>query len=547
MTRRWPDFAAVATIVVAHLVLYRKVVRLFWTYDDPNILRTIFMFGFTEPFTNAAVWPQQLFTPLMVVAFDAQFAAFAFDTPRWYAAHLGLAILATLLTYAVTRHFFNVATSLSAAITFAAGVPLCSVVTQLSTVHYFIAIIFGALATLAWIRSWPLVSALAYLLAMLAKEIACPLPLLFFAMPLRDVRTRIRQLIPHAIGAIVYLAWRYKVLGTIGGAYGWVIEANEWPRLIALLPWRVAQAAAGVNLAIGLTLVALMLIAILLQARTKVTLAALIIVALPLLPLAKEVNRRYVAAPWLAYSIAFAAAASSFRNKRVASALLLAAPVVTIIANRQEWRAEFGLRQRMSAEARVFTELPPSGVLRNPRIPPAQLAELNMLRIDYLHKPPGTSWFYDDIYLCGDPNILAGKQVYEYDPAQRMLVDITARMPEIAQKHCANIRHDAPLRVEFRFRDPALHWSVGPYAEGKYSAVIANGFQAFEIPRRDALNLPGSTGFPIRVRYDSPEGWTTYSPELVLDFKKQPDVVWQRGGSRTGDSRTFLRDTAAGT
>ncbi len=532
MTKRWADVAAVAAIVTVHLALYRKVLRLWWTYDDANILRTIFYFPVTDPFTNAAVWPQQLFTPLMVVAFDAQYAAFGLDASRWYAAHLGLAMVATLLSYAAMRHFFAVGPSLSAALIFTAGVPLCSVVTQLSTVHYFIAIIFGALATIAWVRGVPLLSAFFYLVAMLAKEIACPLPLLFLAIEVRDLRTRIRWLVLHSIAAVGYLLWRHRVLGTFTGAYGWVIERDEWPRLLAQLPWRVAKAAAGVNLYVGLTLVVLMAIAVLAAARTKrarlVILAAAIVVMLPLIPLAKEVNRRYVAVPWLALSIAAVAGISTVRQRRVAAALFVAAPLLTMVANRQEWGHEFGIRQRMSDEGRVFFKLGPNALLRAPITPPAVMAELNAVKTADLHLPAGASWFYDDIYLCGDANVLAGKQVWEYDTSQRMLVESTSRMPEVARKHCGSIRHDAPLRAEFRFRDPGLHWELGPYVDGKYSAVIGNGLQAFEIPRRDALNLPGSKGLSLRVRYDSPQGWTTYSPEIVLDFAKQPDVVWRR-------------------
>jgi hypothetical protein len=35
-------------------------------------------------------------------------------------------------------------------------------------------------------------------------------------------------------------------------------------------------------------------------------------------------------------------------------------------------------------------------------------------------------------------------------------------------------------------------------------------------------------GLTLRVRYESPDGWVTYSPELALDFARQPDLVWHR-------------------
>ncbi|HEX7150431.1 MAG TPA: hypothetical protein VF618_03010 [Thermoanaerobaculia bacterium] len=532
MNRRWADVAAVASVVALHLFLYRKVVRLWWTYDDANILRTLFYFPWHAPFTDVAVWPQQLFTPLMIVAFDVQYTAFGLDPTPFYVVQLTIAVVAALLCYATMRHFFRVGASLSAAALYTAGVPLVSVVTQLSTVHYFVAIIFGALATIAWVRGRPLLSALLYLLAMLAKEVACPLPLLFLALPLRDVRTRMRWLVLHSIAAVGYLAWRRAVLGTFTGAYGWVIEGEELPRLLAELPWRVVQAMAGIHLPLGLTLVALLLAAIVYAARKKqallVILAAALIVVLPLLLVAKEVNRRYVVVPWLAYSVAAVAGIAGIRNRRITATLLVAAPLLAIVVNRQEWGREFAVRQRMSDEARFFFELPPNGVLRHPAVPPSVMLEVNTIKTFDLEKPAGAAWFYDDLYLCNDPNVLAGKQVYEYEERRRMLVDVTARMPQVARTHCSAIRHDAPLTARFHYRKPALHWDLGPHDAGQYHAVIANGYQAFPVPRRDALNLPGVNALSLRIRYDSPEGWTTYSPEIPMDFTKGTEFAWKR-------------------
>src|SRR5207302_76122 len=119
-----------------------------------------------------------------------------------------------------------------AAALFAAGPPICSVVTQLSTIHYFIAIAFCAAAVIAYAAALrrpsvaiDLLSAICYLLAMLSKEVAIPLPLLLIALPLRNVRTRVRFVIGHAAAIIIYFLWRYAVLGTFLGAYGWQIDA----------------------------------------------------------------------------------------------------------------------------------------------------------------------------------------------------------------------------------------------------------------------------------------------------------------------------------
>jgi hypothetical protein len=528
------DAGAIAALVLLTILLYRRVLGLWLTYDDANILRTTFDYSFLDVFTNSRVWPQQLFTPLLLATFHAMRRIFGFDPSRFYLLTLAIAAMTIVLVYAAVRQFLDWKRSLAAAALFALGPPICSLVVQLSTIHYFIAIAFCALAVIAFVAALrrptvalDVVSVLCYLLAMLAKEVAIPLPLLLIALPLRDARTRVRFAIGHGVAAIVYFLWRHAVLGTFLGAYGWQIDAAEWPRLLVLLPVRIMEGAAGAGLTVGLLVIVLMTLTIAFAIRSRGALmllvAAIVVAGAPLIPLAKEVNRRYVAVPWLAWSIAFAAATTR-RDRRVAAALLVAVPLLAVVANRAEWRKEFPLRRRMSDEARFyFYDLPPDALLRNALVPPAALGEVQWLKTIHFGRPAG-AWFYDDIFLCGGG--AGSKRVFEFEGHQ--IVEITPRIAAIAKQFCGSIRNDAPLSAAFHFRNPALYWDLGPYADGKYSAVIANGVQAFEIPRRNALKLPGMPGITLRIRYDSPAGWMTYSPEIAIDFVRKPDVTWHR-------------------
>jgi hypothetical protein len=58
--------------------------------------------------------------------------------------------------------------------------------------------------------------------------------------------------------------------------------------------------------------------------------------------------------------------------------------------------------------------------------------------------------------------------------------------------------------------------------------LLGRGIDAWEVPRREAFRLPGVKGLSLRIRYDSPEGWVTYSPDIDLDFARQPDFTWHR-------------------
>jgi hypothetical protein len=528
------EAVSVATLTGLTVLLYRKALGLWLTYDDPSLLRTLFDYRFVDTFTNGRVWPQQLFTPLLHVAFRAEWRLFGFEVTDWYAMQIAIACATTLLVYAAVRQFLDWKRSLAAAVLFTTGAPLCSLVTQLSTLHYYLAISFCALAVIAYVVALRrpsivanVLSILCYFLAMLAKEVAIPLPLLLLALPLRDARTRFHFLIGHGVAAVAYFIWRYCILGTILGAYGWQIDAAEWPKLLLMLPWRITQGAAGAGLAVGLTLVAVMALTIVLGIRSRrallILIAAAIVAGGPLLPLAKEVNRRYVVVPWLALSIAFTAATTR-RNGRLSAALLVVVPILAIGANREEWRHEFPLRRRASDEARIFFyDMPPESLLRHPLTPPAAMGDVKWLKTIHFGRPAG-GWFYDDLFLCGGG--AAGRRVFEYERTQ--IVEVTQDIPGLAAHFCGSIRTDAPLSATLHFRKPVLYWELGPYTEGRYSALLGNGVQAFEIPRRDALNLPGTTSLALRIRYDSPAGWTTYSPELAVDVARKPDLTWHR-------------------
>ena len=154
------------------------------------------------------------------------------------------------------------------------------------------------------------------------------------------------------------------------------------------------------------------------------------------------------------------------------------------------------------------------------------MRELNWLKTVYLHKPGGAMCFYDDFFLCVHDT--RGKRVWQYEDKTRKVAEITPSLAWIAQRHCNSIRFDAPLSIRFHFEKPALFWDFGPYTEGRYTALLADGAEAFVLARHDALNLPEATGYAVRIRYDSPQGWATYSPQLNLDFARSQDVTWRR-------------------
>jgi hypothetical protein len=105
-------------------------------------------------------------------------------------------------------------------------------------------------------------------------------------------------------------------------------------------------------------------------------------------------------------------------------------------------------------------------------------------------------------------------------------VDLTRRIPAVRARHCASIRSAAPLNASFRFTGEDLFWDLGPYDDGRYRFVLADGVEAYDMPRRAGFKVGRLAVLPLRIEYESPAGWITYSPELRL--REGASVRWSR-------------------
>jgi hypothetical protein len=523
-------------LIAVTIALYRKAIRLWWTFDDPFNLRMVTSHAWTDAYTAGHLWPQKLFTPVLFTAHELLLHVAGLEADRWYRAQIALIAIAGAAVFFTLRLFIDTLPALGGAIVFIAGPPLCAFATQLMVMHYLIAIACGAAAVafyaLAFRREsflFELLSALCYFMAMLAKEIAIPLPLLLFFLPDKPWPVRARHLFFHALALIGFFAWRRSIIGTFLGGYGWVVSPADLPAMLLRLPWKLIELCAGSGLFAGIVALVMLATGAAFALRTRrgwlLAISGLLIAIVPLLPVAKEMQPRFALVTWLWISVLFAIGAASLRiAPRVA--LFVVAVSTVIVANRQEWTSEYASAKRMSDEARAYMRLGGNTLLRKPTVPPAAMGELQWLKETQYHGLRGAGWFYDDSFLCGPGD--DGKQIYEYIETQKQVLEVTARIPDFARTFCNSIREDVPLWAEFHHQKERLFWRFGPYEQGRWTAILAGGVQAFEVPRQDGFYLPNMPGLALRIRYDSPEGWVTYSPEIVLDFAKQPDFTWHR-------------------
>lgn len=503
--------AALAVIAFA----YRDATYLFWTYDDAFLLRVVDHADLNDYFGSQPFWrsmPSQMFVPLLLAWYEL--GSRAGGAAGFYTLAIALLLLALCASYVAMRRWLGPVESLTGVVIIGLGACVIAVVTQLMATHYLIALACSAMAFYfgppSGVRR-SIVSAAFYLAAILAKEIAIPLPLLLVLVP----GARLTHVVPHAVALVLYFTWRHLMIGTLLGGYGWAVTAHNADDLLLALPRQLAGA-----LTVGAIV---LLIAIVVRLRSRRAIVAFVVACaaaiVPVLPVARELQPRYAFAAWVTLAVFFAIAA---RGRPVWCA---AGALTTAVVFAVEWPKAYASLEAMSAESRFVMRAPPDATLRLPRTPPAAMGELQWHRAR-AGAPAGLQWFYDDVWLCGGRH--RGRRVFEYDAASRRIVDRTRTVDTIAARHCGAIRDDVPLDARFRFRDGTLFWTFGPYEHGTWRVILADGLQAFTVPREDAYILGDLPALTLRVRYDAPEGWTTYSPDIALDLQRHSEFRWHR-------------------
>ncbi|HEY2289728.1 MAG TPA: hypothetical protein VGM86_03405 [Thermoanaerobaculia bacterium] len=557
---RWFDLGIAIVLAAAVWLLYHPVLRLWWMYDD--------FYHFRHLITGRPWWylfdgaefrrlDSKVLTPLFFLSVDMDRRLFGLDPYAFYFHELLSVSLCAVAIHGALRIWLRRLWAAVGAWVFLVGPVTGSLALLIFHRHYVEVIILGSLATMAWIgalrstgkRAWMLtvLSAAFYFAATMAKEIAVPLIAILPLLPEPDgdrrtsLSERLRLILPHVVMLALYLIIRYAVLGTLMGGYGFKVDFGSLPALALALPGKIAAEFIGGRISVAavfflIAFVTGILALFFLRGPWALVLigVALLLALLPVLPVSTQMEPRYAVPAWIVVAVAFAAGCQALAEKKqwIGVALGLIACLSGLVLNRQDWNVRFARAERMSVEDRFLFGMTEGDVLRQPLLLTASLGELQWMKENVFHRSRGGRWFQDDLYLCLHREPLG--RVWGYDPGMRQVVDITARIPALTDQFCSSIRWDAPLRASFHDSGGALYWDLGPYREGKYSFLMGDGAAVFEMPRSAAFQMRERAPFlPLRVKYESLEGWVTYSPELRVSLVE--GIRWGRGkGSNPG-------------
>ncbi len=479
--------------------------------------------------------PLSAFTPLFLASLDLDLALFGLQ-PRAFLVHQLLAIaLCSAALYALLRAWLPLPAACLGGALFALGPAVAASAPLLMVRHYFESLGLAALAAGAYVVAlrggrwrWAHASAALYLLAMLEKEIAVPLVLLLPLAPEGDLRRRLRYLAPHAAALAVYLLHRAWLREPWTAGYGWTVAPEDRVALVLALPRKLAKALAGEGPAAWVLLAALLGAGLALAGRGRLRLlAALAAAVLPIVPVSTEMEPRFALAAWsvLAAAVAFAAARVAGRGPRgraLAAGLAAFALGGAAIAGRSVWRERLAEAERRSIENRFLARAGERDVLSHPASAASTLETLQQLLGS--GTAASAAWFRDDLALC--VGRAAGRRLWQFDAAARAVREVSADARAARERACGEVRWEAPLAARFTWRGDGLHWQLDPYAAPGYAIVFGDGTERITVPRRGGYRLNAPT-VSLRVRYEDPSGWITYSPELHLE-RAQPERSWTR-------------------
>jgi|GEM_PF-1417587 hypothetical protein len=529
-------------------ILYHETLETWWLIDDPCHLFYVSQNGlFTAFYDRARLFSPINFNPMLPFSFGLDYLFAGLNPEPFYWHHL-LSFTATLIAgYALFVHYFSPMVSSIILSSFVASLPVCDSSFHLMVRHYieglfftFISVIFFLAALRKEKIMYHHTGAVFYLFACISKELYVPLIVLFAVFLLKRDRHDFKMLYPYAAAAVIYFLWRFYMLGLEGmaSAYPHIPVKLEnilnAPMIFAAImgwsnPWHIMVMAIPVLL---------FLITFTISSwQYKLTTITLIVCSIaPIIPVLGMFSSRYVFVLSLVISIGTGIGIqylySLTRKTRLSysPALLLGAALILAGCLSTE--------QGIAKWKQYSDEIKTEGKFLLYNNDPHNLLitdhghcywAFSSIRKTILNMPQGASFCKND---CICPFLHPDKKAWINMGGQLYQAGVTGnkKTPE----ECGN---KGDLDVNIHYSRGILKWKFGPHREGRY-LVFIKGWDSGMLQVKSDVELPYNINLKddfIIVKYESPQGWSVYSP--VLTFKQKDDeegsIIWRSTSSNT--------------
>lgn len=526
-------------------LLYGQTLAGFWRYDDTQLLKHASEFSpwqfFTDPEASRSLQAFNL-NPFISLSFSLDCSLFGQDPKIFYLRHLATLWLSALATVLLLRRWSALEWACLGGLFYLLGSPLAVISGQLMCRHYLEGLIFSSLAVVFYLKClrggayrWALLSGLGYFAAISCKEVYVPLPVVLFFLPEGSFPRRIRAGIPIFLTGLLYIPWRHFMLGSYLGGMGLEVSAGKW----LALPFDFWRYLFG-PLQIPALSLALIFFALISWKNWRMGLFLLVCMAVLLGPLAPissfivDTDRYFLPLWWFLSLITLLMArflAAVTPRSYIAAAVILAVLSGGALwknsQTRERWEPihrEFDVQGRFlwdegsEKDAVILSPLLSRNYwyvvgldwLKKRRLPEKEIAKI---------------WIDEREYEEVLPN---GGRIWEYRPEMGKMKQIQDQVPVRLRQWNSKVA-DRPLTMDFRYdrEEGVVAWQFGPYENGRYLIITDTG-GLWELPLRGKLRSAVRTDFHITLRYDSPEGWITYSEKLPFLPTQGKSIQWHR-------------------
>jgi hypothetical protein len=543
LTKRFLPLWPLIILTLLIIILYQNLLGKAWTWDDTFILKQAYRYAPWQYFFNPEIWREQsagFLTPWFTLSFDFDLSVFGLNPNAFYLHQLFALWLTTLATYFLLKLWLNKTWSFAGATLFILSAPTTGVVSHLWTRHYLEGLLFAILALYFYIRALrkePFASttlaylslgSLFYFLAMSAKELYVPLVGLLLFLPERDIKRRIFHALPFFMMFFIYASWRSYMLGIWVGGYG---HSLDWLAILTL-PIQIFNFILGTDLLGIIATVSLSLILLYaLWRQTLLSLVSLFLLIGPIVSMAPFVlqqHRVLFGIGWaLSLAIVLILGTITYSNRyKIGFASLL----ILIFANRFFHQSQlmpasylFQVEKKFATESRFIWESDQKQALFLTPDYQTFYIHLSWLKKKILGKN-APQLIFDRIDLLQLEN--KGLQLYRYAQDCQCLIEISQQLPDLIAAAKNDLRNK-PLSIDFTYQQGYFKWQFGPYQTGVYSLIEYQFFGKIPLPPAKEMLWCQLNSLSFRIRYDSPEGWTTYSPLFQLNEGQKP-LLWER-------------------
>lgn len=529
-----------ALAVGAVFALYGNSLQLWWCCDDPAILAHAQTYTPLQYFTVPQAWRALIpfsLTPWLSLVYDLDIALFGYEPLGFFAHHLLTLAGCAWLLHRIAARWAGGAVAFAAPAIFLVGVPVAQAAQLLMVRQYLEGLLFFLLAVLCAVRAMdggprPLrwLAALAFAVAITAKEVFVPLGFVPFLLPIGRLRQRLAVAWPWLVVMALYVPWRGYMLGTLVGGYTpaeslagnfladavaafAAVPAMLWSApllataglggLAAAVAWRHGKLPGGLLLAWAVLL--------------PIWLFA------PLLPLVRfpGLAERYFIIPWAALSLGCALALGYTwhgRSRWTQAGFLIAVLAVAVPGWLQSSPvAHAALRNNTLFRAVGTAYLDgdaTTAIWGDPAVPAWFVQGLERLRPAMGRTGPPPLSVADESDLADRTHGQFPRQVLRYNGSLQGMQDIHADVPAMVQRWRERLAPAAlAVDVGYDTHRQALEWTLTAPAGASFS-VLSQG-SSTAVPGQGQLRVEQQPQGCFRIRVTHADGRLSYSPLLA--------------------------------